>query len=152
MAGKELTGRKVLAITVSAFAVIIGVNLVMAFKAVSTFPGLEVRNGYVASQTFNERLQAQKALGWVVETGYADGRLTLTFRDRDGDRVVPRDLSILIGRTTESNDDIRPELTGQAGRYAARVGLDEGKWMLLVQAKAEDGTDFRQRLDLFVRG
>ncbi len=152
MAEKELTGRKVLAITVSAFAVIIGVNLVMAFKAISTFPGLEVRNGYVASQTFNDRLKAQQALGWMVHTGYADGELTLTFRSRDGARVVPRDLSVLIGRTTESNDDIRPDFTGQAGRYAARVSLDRGKWMMLVQATAADGTDFRQRLDLFVKG
>ncbi|MDZ4134978.1 MAG: FixH family protein, partial [Paracoccaceae bacterium] len=42
----ELTGRKVLVITVSAFAVIIGVNLLLAYKAVSTFPGLEVKNSY----------------------------------------------------------------------------------------------------------
>ena len=47
--GKELTGRKVLAITVGFFAVIIAVNLFMAFKAVGTFPGLEVKNSYVAS-------------------------------------------------------------------------------------------------------
>ena len=47
---RELTGGKVLAITVSAFAIIIGVNVLLAFKAVSTFPGLEVENSYVASQ------------------------------------------------------------------------------------------------------
>ena len=41
---RELTGRHVLAITLTAFGVIIAVNLMMAFKAVSTFPGLETPN------------------------------------------------------------------------------------------------------------
>ena len=50
----ELTGKHVLAITVSAFAVIIGVNVLLAVKAVSTFPGLEVDNSYVASQGFSD--------------------------------------------------------------------------------------------------
>jgi hypothetical protein len=45
--------------------VIISVNLLLAFKAVSTFPGLEVKNSYVASQGFNDRKAAQEALGWT---------------------------------------------------------------------------------------
>ena len=48
-----LTGRKVLLIAVVAFGVIIGVNVLMAVKAISTFPGLEVQNSYVASQVFD---------------------------------------------------------------------------------------------------
>ena len=51
---------------VAAFGVIIGVNLVLALSAVRTFPGLEVKNSYVASQTFDERRAAQEALGWTV--------------------------------------------------------------------------------------
>jgi nitrogen fixation protein FixH len=31
------------------------VNLLMAYQAISTFPGLEVKNSYVASQKFDER-------------------------------------------------------------------------------------------------
>ena len=53
-AEKQLTGRKVLLIMCSAFAVIIGVNLTLAFQAVATFPGLEVKNSYVASQSFDD--------------------------------------------------------------------------------------------------
>ena len=74
---RELTGRHVLGITVTAFAVIIGVNLVLAYKAVSTFPGLEVANGYIASQTFDAERKAQVALGWTAVPEYRDGRLTL---------------------------------------------------------------------------
>ena len=49
-----------------AFGVIIGVNVVMATKAIGTFPGLEVKNSYVASQSFDKRRDAQEALGWDV--------------------------------------------------------------------------------------
>ena len=80
----ELTGKHVLVITVSAFAVIIGVNVLLAVKAVSTFPGLEVENSYVAGQGFNERKSAQEALGWVMVPGYENGRMTLAFSGKDG--------------------------------------------------------------------
>ena len=51
-----LTGRKVFFITAGAFAVIIGVNVTMAVLAVGTFPGLEVKNSYVASQSFDAKI------------------------------------------------------------------------------------------------
>ena len=88
----ELTGRHVLAITVSAFAVIIGVNVLLAVKAVSTFPGLEVENSYVAGQDFNERKAAQEALGWVMTPAYDRGRMTLAFTGPDGLPVTVSDL------------------------------------------------------------
>jgi nitrogen fixation protein FixH len=57
----EITGRHVLAITVGAFGLIIAVNVVMAWKAISTFPGLEVENSYVASQEFDRREARRKS-------------------------------------------------------------------------------------------
>ena len=48
-----ITGPKFFAIFASFFVVIIAVNLVMAFSAIRTFPGLEVKNSYVASQEFD---------------------------------------------------------------------------------------------------
>ena len=61
-----MTGPKVLAIMLAAFGTVIAVNLTLAWSAVSTFPGLEVKNSYVASQNFNAELAAQQALGWDV--------------------------------------------------------------------------------------
>ncbi|WP_095589461.1 FixH family protein [Actibacterium ureilyticum] len=149
---KELTGRKVLLITVSAFAVIIGVNIFMAVKAVSTFPGLEVKNSYVASQEFDQRRAAQEALGWSIATRYEGGLLHLYFTDSQGQPVIPETIEVLIGRTTEAQDDIRPVFSGYNGTYSTPIDLDHGKWMMRVEARAEDGTPFRQRLELFVRG
>lgn len=152
MSDKPLTGRKVLIIAVSAFAVIFGVNFTMAFLAVDTFPGLEVKNSYVASQEFNAKRDAQLKLGWVVENGYADGKVHLVFRNANGTPATPRDFTVLIGRTTEARDDVHPEFTGHAGQYTAPLELTRGKWMMLVEATAQDGTPFRQRLALFVKG
>lgn len=152
MGGKPLTGRTVLFITVGAFAVVIGVNITMAVMAVGTFPGLEVQNSYVASQEFDAKREAQERLGWKVETDYALGLLTVSFSDAQGLPVEPEEFSVLIGRTTEASDDMRPSFTGINGRYSTPLDLDFGKWMMVVEARAADGTEFRQRLELFVRG
>ena len=148
----ELTGKHVLVITVSAFAVIIGVNLTLAFKAVSTFPGLEVKNSYVASQGFNDRKAAQEALGWSLAPSYSDGRVDLAITDRDGVPVAVDDLDVLIGRTTSTAADARPRFLRAGDVYTARLDLGLGKWMVKVTARSADGTLFEQRSELFVRG
>ncbi|NHB76239.1 FixH family protein [Rhodobacter calidifons] len=148
----ELTGKHVLAITVGAFAVIIGVNLTLAFKAVSTFPGLEVENSYVASQGFNARKAAQEALGWTMTPAYDQGRMTLAFLGADGQPVQVNDLQVLVGRTTETTNDTFPAFTRVGDLYAADLPLNPGKWMVKVTATSPDGTLFEQRSELFVKG
>lgn len=151
----ELTGRHVLGITTGAFAIIIGVNVVMAWKAVSTFPGLEVGNSYVASQTWDAERKAQEALGWTLDHAYDPGRgeLALSFRDAGGKAVAVASLSVLVGRPTEAKDDQTPAFVNATdGAYLAPVRLAPGKWMMQVEARAADGTLFRQRIDLQVGG
>lgn len=147
-----LTGRKVFLIAATAFGVIIGVNVLMAVKAISTFPGLEVQNSYVASQVFEAERAAQERLGWALTHAYADGRLTLGFRDRDGRPVQVEQLSATLGRTTEASDDRHPAFVWNGADYVAEEALAPGKWMILMEAFAKDGTRYHQRLDLFVKG
>ena len=150
--GTPLTGRKVLLVAVSAFAVILGVNVLMAVKAISTFPGLEVPNSYVASQVFDAERAAQQGLGWTLTHDYADGALKLSFRTRDGTPVQVERLSATLGRTTEAADDTQPDFVWDGADYVARTPLTKGKWMVLLEAFSRDGTRFHQRLDLFVKG
>lgn len=151
---REITGRHVLFFTVGAFGVIIAVNLLMAWKAISTFPGLEVANSYVASQDFDKRKAEQQALGWTVSHGYnrGSGRLTLKLTDAAGQPAAVRDIRILLGRTTEAREDQQPALAQVGSSWEADVALGTGKWLLKVEAYAEDGTLFEQRLDFFVQG
>lgn len=150
----ELTGRKVLFIAVSAFGVIIGVNLVMAWQAVSTFPGLEVKNSYVASQTWDAERAAQRALAWdlAAEYDHASEALKLVFTDATGRPAPVETLSVLVGRPTEATEDQWPKFGLSNGAFRAPLVLAPGKWMLKVEAVAPDGTVFRQRRDLFVKG
>lgn len=150
---RKLTGWHVLAIFVAFFGVTIAVNVTLAWKAISTFPGLEVENGYVASQSFDRDRAAQEALGWQLASAYdaQDRVLSLTFTDAAGQPVQVANLSVLVGRTTEARDDIRPDFVLEGGTYRARADLPFGKWMMAVEAVAADGTHFRQRIDLHVR-
>lgn len=150
----ELTGRRVLAVVMAFFGVIIGVNVILAQRAVGTFPGLEVKNSYVASQTFDRERAAQKALGWTLAPEYdrTARELRLTFADADGLPAPVADLQVLVGRATEAREDKTPGFARRAGVHVANVDLGPGKWMMQVRAHAPDGTLFHQRIDLFVEG
>ena len=148
-----LTGRKVFIITASAFGVIIGVNLTMAYLAVGSFPGLEVKNSYVASQSFDADRAAQEALGWKVAAG-VDGRamLRIAFTGRSGlpVEVKPR-WTATVGRPTHVRDDIEPDFSyADAAPFTAPVDLGPGRWDIRMVATAPDGTAFRQRIALNV--
>lgn len=152
-AERKLTGWHVLALFVAFFGVIIAVNGMMAWQAIATFPGLEVANSYVASQTFDADRAAQRALGWTLTPAYDPDaqQLRLAFVDQAGLPVTVSALTVLVGRTTETSADIRPEFVLADGAYVAPAALGVGKWMMAVEAVAEDGMRFHQRLDLQIR-
>ncbi|AGT08222.1 FixH family protein [Paracoccus aminophilus] len=144
---RELTGRHVLGITVGAFGIIIAVNLYMASQAVGTFPGLEVSNSYVASQSFDRERAAQEALNWTVRPSYDGKVMELKITDAQNLPVKVEDLRVTIGRPTHVREDQSPVFTFQNGVYTAPVALAPGAWNIHLSAKAADGTVFRQRLD-----
>ena len=152
MSERQITGRQVFIVTASAFAVIIAVNLVMAFQAVSTFPGLEVKNSYVASQSFEDRREAQEALGWDVALAFEADEFTLAISDQDGQPVRAESLSLLIGRTTTATEDQEPVLVYRDGVYGTPLTLGAGYWTVRLKATAEDGTPFEKRMSLYVPG
>ncbi|MCX7888650.1 MAG: FixH family protein [Rhodobacteraceae bacterium] len=148
----EITGRKVFVFTAAAFAVIIGVNVVLAVQAVRTFPGLEVANSYVASQTFDADRRAQEALGWHLATHYDGAVLRLDLTGPDGRPVDVAKLEAVAGRPTEASDDVALAFHREQGAYVAPVVLGPGRWVLFVRAEAQDGTAYRKRLDLHAGG
>ena len=147
----EITGRKVLIIAVCFFGVIMAVNFTMAFQAVRTFPGVEVENSYVASQSFDDRRAAQEALGWDVAAEYRRGQLFVIFTGRDGATPAVADLTALVGRTTTTEHDVRPDFRQAGGTFSAPVSLAPGLWRVRLEARASDGTPFQQWLSLDIR-
>lgn len=149
---RELTGGHVLAITLAAFGTIIGVNLVMAANAISSFPGVETASPYVASQHFQADRAAQQQLGWQADLTLVEGRLALHLTDAQGLGVAPRTLQLMLRRPTHQASDQQPRLNPEGpGRWTARVDLAPGNWNADLIAQADDGTPYRLRLPLHVR-
>jgi nitrogen fixation protein FixH len=148
---RKITGWHVLAGFVAAFGVIITVNIVMAYKAISTFPGLEVGNSYVASQQFDKKRQAQESLNWTITVAYTKNEVFLTITDGKGAKIQAKSIDVLIGRTTTVEHDQRPELSYDGERYRANVTLEPGNWLIKVDAVSDTDISFEQRLDIFVR-
>ncbi len=152
MAEREFTGKHALIVFVGAFGVIIAVNIALAFSAVKTFPGLEVKNSYVASQQFNDRLAEQQALGWQVAAKTTGGLLILTINDAQGRPVEVERLQATMGRATHVKDDFTPAFEFDGTAYIAPAELAPGNWNLRMTAEAADGTAFTQRIVVYVRG
>jgi len=145
--GRKLTGWHVLAIFVTGFGIIIGVNLFMAYNAVSTFPGLEVSSSYADSQSFDERRDAQEALGWNASVEIpGDGTLILHLVDNSGAPVAPAALEALLTRPTSREADQLLELTRYNGTFVAPAELADGLWRLRLTGTARDGTDYRHNI------
>lgn len=145
--GRKLTGWHVLAMFVGGFGLIIGVNLFMAYSAVSTFPGMEVDSSYADSQTFDDRRLAQEALGWNASVEIpGDGTLVLHLVDEVGAPVAPAELTALLTRPTNREEDQLLELARVNGAFVAPVVLGDGQWRLRLTGVARDGTEYRHNI------
>lgn len=141
----EITGRKFFVIIASFFVVIMGVNFALAYFAVATFPGLEVKNSYVASQSFDRDRDAQEALGWQVSARVEGDRLRLEILE-DGAPIAPKIESAVFGRATNVSQDQFPEFTFEGDALYAPIQAGPGNWNLRLKARAENGTLFQQRV------
>jgi nitrogen fixation protein FixH len=151
MTQREITGRHVFIGTVAAFGVIIAVNVTMAVQAVGTFPGLEVKNSYVASQSFDTRRAAQQALGWDISAVIENGTLDLAITDQAGTPVRPARLSAVLGRPTIARDDREVTFAPGSGHLRVPVDLAPGAWVLKLEAENDEGVAFSKRISLWVR-
>lgn len=152
---REFTGRHMLAITLAFFAVIIAVNFVMAYLANSTWSGLVVANGYVASQSFNSDeavAKAQEARGWKVAVGHDAGRLTISFTGRDAAPLGGMTVTGQLRRPTSERDDKSLSFS-EAGRgnYAATARLNSGVWDVEIAASANGETAYRKTFRFVVK-
>ncbi len=141
----EIKGWHVFAGFAFAFSIVIGVNLALAYNAVRTFPGLEVKNSYVASQSFEAERSAQNALGWDVSATVSGNRLALEIL-KDGRPLAPEIVDATFGRATTVAHDQTPAFAFDGKHLVADVDAGPGNWNLRLKARAEDGTIFRQRI------
>ena len=151
----EFTGRHMLAIVLSFFAVIIGVNLLMAYLANSTWSGLVVANGYVASQSFNAdeaTARAQDALGWKIGVAHDAVGLTFSFSNRYAAPIGGLSVTGQLRRpTTERNDQMLTFVENGHGAYAASANLAAGIWDVEVNASERGAVAYHKIFRIVVK-
>lgn len=142
------TGRHMAIVLVAFFAVVIGVNLLMARYATSTFGGVVVENSYVASQKYNgwlKEAREEKALGWEAQAAWRpDGHVALLFDEVPAGAVVVAEARHPLGRKPDKVLHFDPS---DAGRYISRETLEDGRWTLRLEVTG-NGRKWRKELTL----
>lgn len=147
----EVKGGHVLFALLAFFGITIGVNVVMATYAVTTFSGEDVSDPYMKGLAFNRTLAAHSAqaqLGWTatIDAGRGPNGLTTVnvgLRDREQRGLNGLTLEATLRRPTDATLDRAIALTADGdGRYSATVaGLAAGQWDVIAKAK-RDGASF----------
>lgn len=154
--GKPFTGKKMAASIIAFFAVVFGVNFTMAYLANSTWSGLVVANGYVASQNFDRdlaRQRSQEALGWNVALSHAEDRVRITFADAAKAKI---DGLVITGKlerpVTDKQDQVLTFTSIGAGVYTAPATLSPGVWEVEIDAKGGGKPDYRKTFRFITKG
>jgi nitrogen fixation protein FixH len=149
---KQLTGKHVLTVCLGFFGVMLAVNVLFVFLAVSTFNGGEGGKAYQTGIEYNRTIESareQERLGWShrIEAAAA-GQITVAVADRRGEPITGLTLAGDIGRPVADKfnrplafSEVRP------GSYAARTdALDAGNWVVSIAAHAATGKPAAYRI------
>jgi len=128
------TGRHMFLVTAAFFSVVIGVNVTMAWFASSSWSGLVVDNTYVASQEFNRKAAAMKALaasGISGSISMTNGEFHYDLKNRDGSPVAAEEVTANFKRPVGDHEDFRLVLkrTGE-GRFESNHPIPSGDWIV----------------------
>lgn len=147
----ELRGWHVLIILLTFFAWFIAVDVAMAVKAYSSFPGEVSATPYEDGLAFNHTLaqrDMERTLGWraqvlaaLVDVGHA--RLRITIEDRSGAPVRGLTMTSRLERPATESGRLTPRFSEtQPGVYDAIVPDTPGAWDLSVSAVDRSGHAF----------
>ncbi|OWV84673.1 FixH family protein [Rhizobium sp. R693] len=136
------TGRHMLLITSAFFAVVICVNVTMAWFASSSWSGLVVENTYVASQEFNRKAEVMKAMaasGIVGELSLKDDVIHYDIRNKDRSPAAVDEVTANFKRPVGDHEDFQlPFSKVGEGRFEARHRLASGDWIVEVISRKGD--------------
>ncbi len=152
---REFTGRHMLAIMLCFFGVIIAVNVTMAVFARTSWTGFVVRNSYVASQEFNDKVaaaRAQQALGWSATLDVSDRVASLTLDDREGNPVAIDKATLDLQSPAGDRTDRTVEFARVGSALMAPLDIADGLWVIAMRIRTADGQDWMDMRRIVVRG
>lgn len=150
-----LTGRKVLAMVLAFFGVIIAVNATLTVFAIETLSGTEVASAYSASIAYQHEIDAahqQNDRHWNVSATAkrdASGTLNVSIAAHDArdQPITGLAFSVRLQRPVDKRLDRDADLTEQApGAYGVRLtDVAAGQWDLVIEADSDGAAMFRSR-------
>ena len=150
---REITGRTVLVALLAFFGVVVGVNVVMARVAVTTFAGVETESSYKAGLAFKGELAAaerQEARHWAVdvslESAGQDRTVLVRATDAAGQPLVGLVADGRLAHPTDGRRDVDLDIEplGQ-GRYRAKAEAGPGQWDLVIDFSQGGERVFRSK-------
>ncbi|MCW9040013.1 MAG: FixH family protein [Rhodospirillales bacterium] len=140
-------------IFVGGMTIVVVVNGIMIYFALSTFTGLETKNYYEKGLAYNTNIEAarlQAAMGWQASVAYLpssdatvatpearEGLLEVTFRDRGSNPISGLKVDAKILRPTIEGFDQEVTFAERGeGRYGVVLKLPQaGQWEVRVVAR-----------------
>lgn len=142
---KEFTGRHMLIIMILFFGVIIAVNFTMATLAHTSWSGLVVKNSYVASQQFNEKVTAartQDALGWTPVLNFKPNLISFQMLGKSGEVILLEQVKMVLRHPVGEHSDLRLSLIRQAdGSFSSSEAISDGVWIVETTAQTNQHPD-----------
>ena len=152
---KEFTGRHMLVTIVSFFAVVIAVNMTMAWFALGSWSGLVAKNGYVASLEYKDKEEdfaRQQALGWKSRLRVEHGHVLFMVKDSSAKAVTG--LSIIASAKrpiTEKGDEVLKFTEQRPGEYIATAPTKIGQWQIWINATSPAKEQYRKEYRVLVK-
>lgn len=154
---KEITGKHVLIVMLSAFGVITAVNMVFVYLAVTGFPGLDTEDSYRKGLAYNTQISESRdirKLGWRVDVSLTEDKvLEISFTDKAGGALKISDLKVLLTHPADTKKDILLNMSNPApGQYSFRIDPEtKGNRILRISALGPDARPLEQRQKLWLK-
>ncbi|MGV4796626.1 FixH family protein [Rhizobium sp. F40D2] len=136
VSAQGFTGLHMLLATSAFFAVVIAVNVTMAVYASSSWSGLVVENTYVASQEFNDKAAAMKAMaasGISGDLSIKGREIRYDIHDKGGSPAIVDDVVANFKRPVGDHEDFRLTLREiSEGRFEADHAVARGDWIVEI--------------------
>ncbi len=151
---RPITGRFVLLSFIGFFGVIFGVNATMMTLALRTMPGLDVANGYVASQGMNREIDAMRSQterAWTADVAAAlknnVAPISISLSDRLGKPVTGLAVTARLAHPALTRADHTGALIERhPGVYSADLAnIQAGAWTLVFEASQSGERVFASR-------
>ena len=151
---KPLTGWTVLLYLVGFFAVVMSVNGIMAYAALSTMSGTDTDSAYQAGRMFEQDVamaKAQDARHWRVDAKITtmageEKRLDVVARDAADRPLSGVALSAVFERPTDRHLDYSVTIAEDGpGHFHGSAAVAPGQWDLIIELTRAGEPMFRSR-------